>query len=296
VNPTVTDADLPALFRAADLSSLRAQARFLLLTRAQLVAFIVAAAAGVATWKAGTANITAVIAAAAFVTAVVLQAEAARTKPERLWYDGRAVAESAKTAAWRYAVGGNPFGLSLSTAEAEQELVATLRELPVGLQGVQFLLGEGDGDQITPWMRETRHSPLETRRGVYDAGRIADEQAWYSRMARWNGRAAERWGRVLLAAEAGGVVAAVARAAGALHVDLASLAAAAAAAVTAWLQTKQHESLAAAYAVASLELSAIRALIAHVETEDGWAQFVGEAEEAISREHTMWKTSRSVRR
>jgi len=291
----MTDADLPALFRAADQSSLRAQRRFLRLTRAQLIGFIVAAAISLASWKRGGTDLAAIGAAAVFVSAGVLQAESGRTKPERAWYDGRAVAESAKTAAWRYAVGGLPFPLSVAAAQASAELVATLRELPVGLAGLQLLPDESNGEQITAWMRSRRDEPLETRKRTYESDRIGQQQSWYARKARLNGRAAERWGRVLLVIEAIGTVAAVLRGAGVIHVDLVSVAAAAGAAGTAWLQARQHENLATAYSLASHELSSIRALIPDVDTEGGWAEFVGEAEEAISREHAMWRSSRSDR-
>ena len=291
----MTEADLPALFRAADTASLRAQRRFLQLTRAQLAAFIVAAAAGVLSWKTGGTDIAAVVAAVAFLGAGVLQAELGRSKPERSWYDGRAVAESAKTSAWRYAVGGEPLPLSLGAAEADLHLVTTLRELPAGLAGLQLLADEGEGAQITAWMRSVRDSPLDARKQVYESERIGQQQGWYARKAKLNGRAAERWGRVLLATEGLGAAAAVVRAAGVIHIDLASVAAAAGAGATAWLQARQHRNLATAYGLTSHELSSVRALIPHLADERAWAQFVGDAEEAISREHAMWKSSRSDR-
>lgn len=67
------------------------------------------------------------------------------------------------------------------------------------------------------------------------------------------------------------------------------------ASLTAWLQTKQHRTLATAYAVAVLELASVRAKIASQNNEAEWAKFVSDAEEAISREHTLWKASRGTR-
>jgi hypothetical protein len=67
------------------------------------------------------------------------------------------------------------------------------------------------------------------------------------------------------------------------------------AAMTAWLQTKQHRTLATAYAITALELASVRTRIAHQATEADWATFVSDAEEAFSREHTLWKASRGVR-
>ena len=67
------------------------------------------------------------------------------------------------------------------------------------------------------------------------------------------------------------------------------------AAMTAWLQTKQHRTLATAYTVTALELASVRSRIVHQASEEDWATFVSDAEEAFSREHTLWKASRGVR-
>ena len=44
-------------------------------------------------------------------------------QPERTWYEGRAVAESVKTLAWRYSVCADPFPKEMSRAEAESNFV-----------------------------------------------------------------------------------------------------------------------------------------------------------------------------
>ena len=78
---------------------------------------------------------------------------------------------------------------------------------------------------------------------------------------------------------------------GVFDIDLFGIAGAAAASAAAWLETKQHHVVARAYRVAAQELDAIDALIPQQRTEEAWGRFVAEAEEAISREHTMWKAS-----
>jgi hypothetical protein len=99
----------------------------------------------------------------------------------------------------------------------------------------------------------------------------------------------------MLVVEILGVAAAILKAVGSLKGDLLGFAGAIVAAMTAWLQTRQHRALAAAYAVTALELASVRARIAHQENESQWAAFVADAEEAFSREHTLWKASRGVR-
>lgn len=62
------------------------------------------------------------------------------------------------------------------------------------------------------------------------------------------------------------------------------------------MQAKQHRALAQAYAVASQELASITSQLNRGITEQEWPQFVIDAEEAISREHTTWLASRVGRR
>jgi len=126
--------DLPEVFHTADQSSLSAQARFLTSMRVQLAALAAAAAFGAYSWHwpgTGT-DVAAFVAACAFTVAGVVRATSRNRRLERTWYDGRAAAESAKTMAWRYAVGGKPFplGSNGSATSADVELSRRLQELP----------------------------------------------------------------------------------------------------------------------------------------------------------------------
>jgi hypothetical protein len=94
--------------------------------------------------------------------------------------------------------------------------------------------------------------------------------------------------------EGGGLLAGVLTAVGWVKVDLLGFFAAATATLAAWLQTKQHETLGRAYAITSQELAVVHSDWKGDRTEEDWAQFVDKAEEAISREHTLWRASRGV--
>jgi hypothetical protein len=91
-----------------------------------------------------------------------------------------------------------------------------------------------------------------------------------------------------------GIGAGILKAIGTIQGDLLGFAGALVAAMTAWLQAKQHRSLAAAYTVTALELASVRSKIRHQQSEADWATFVSDAEEAFSREHTLWKASRGL--
>src|SRR5438874_2666748 len=116
------DSDLPALYQAADKASLDAQATFLNSLRTQLLLLVGAAISAAFTWRIKGRDWAGFIAAAVFIVAAYLRVDALRSRREQTWYDGRAAAESAKTLAWRYAVGGNPFRVDDAGVGAADEL------------------------------------------------------------------------------------------------------------------------------------------------------------------------------
>jgi hypothetical protein len=287
------DSALPSLFHAADRASLAAQRRFLVASRLRLGLLVVAAAAGAVPSGdtsandefAGTATVV------ALVGAILVEVWLQTARPERTWYDGRALAESAKTSAWRYAVGGAPFSAALDPETADRlltaQLTALLRDAPASAIGLPH------GEAISAAMRTFRNGDLDLRRSAYLCERIDEQTGWYARKARQNEVSAGRWRLGLLAVESVGVLAALGRVTGLVEFDLAGIVAALGAAFVAWVSLKQHESLARAYSYAANELALAATRLQAVRDEAEWSVEVDNAEEAISREHTMWRASRS---
>jgi SH3-like domain-containing protein len=291
----VSEFSLPPLHDAASESSLAAQQRFLRATRLQLASLVLSAFGGVLTLKHGHTKIGPVVALIGFAIALAVRAFLRTTQPAKAWYEGRAAAESVKTLAWRYAVGGHPFVVGMSEDDAGQLFIARCREILRDLSTLDFAAtGE---TQITAEMRALRSAALDERKAAYSTGRLEDQRAWYSEKATWNRKRRDNWQLSLAAFEAFGLLAAISLVAGWIHISLLGLAAACAAAAAAWLQTRQHEQLATAYALTAQELANVKDLVRHSPRDDdeSWAVFVQDAEEAISREHTMWRASRGVR-
>ena len=188
---------------------------------------VVAAVFGLISWRRGQADLAAVVAGAAFAVALAAELYLLRRRPDRLWYDGRAAAESAKTLTWRYLVGGNPFGLTeVSEEEAERLLLHRFRQVAAELRGAHLVPISDADDQIGPALRRVRSLPLEERRALYRSGRIGAQQAWYRGKARWNERRATQWSLVLTGLEVLGLGGAVLKAMGAVGFDLLGLASA----------------------------------------------------------------------
>jgi SMODS and SLOG-associating 2TM effector domain 3/SMODS and SLOG-associating 2TM effector domain 1 len=285
------DSALPGLFQGADRLSLQGQNRFLLASRVRLVLIVVAAAGGAFSLQVmARFDVAALTTVIALVGAIVTEVWLLVEKPELDWYDGRALAESAKTLTWRYAVGAAPFeDMRDRAAEGRfvDELETLLREAP------STAVAPTAAPAVSNELRQLRDAPLRERRESYLQYRIDEQSRWYTGKSEWNVGRARRWRVVLLVLEAVGVVAALVRTVGLVELDVAGIVAALVGAAAAWLATKQHDGLGRAYAFAANELSLARARLVRVVTQAEWAREAADAEEAISREHTMWRASRS---
>jgi SMODS and SLOG-associating 2TM effector domain 3/SMODS and SLOG-associating 2TM effector domain 1 len=283
------DLELPAILASADQSSFRSQKWFLVLTATSLGLVAVAASMGAVdqTWAGW-------VGAAAFLGAFVLGSLAITQNLERTWYDGRAVAESAKSLAWLYAVRGGPFGDT--GTDAEQSYQRRLRSVREELLALDFALPHS-GVEITPSMRALREAPLATRRESYTRYRILDQIGYYKRRSADHIRQARRFRIATAAAQAVGLTGAILKALALTSVDLLGVGAACAAALTAWLQTRDHVTLARAYEITAQDLDQVMRDGPPRDDEDAWRDYVADAESAMSREHVMWIARRGrVRR
>ncbi len=286
--PTLDDASLPASFRSADDASLAGQRDTVRQVQWALRLGILAAAGGATTWRIGDAqlDILAGLAGLAFIASLFFTLKLGADRAEERWYRGRAIAESIKTLAWRYAVCGDPFAESLNPPDADRLFVDRVDEVVKKADRDQ--LSPVVGDQITSRMRDLRAQILPIRVESYCIGRVQDQMNWYAVNAAANRNSASRWGRVAAAANLVGVAGSLARFLGWIEIDVLGIAAAAAGGATAWVQLKQHRMLASSYALAAQELSLVRERLSHIADEDAWSVEMSDAEDAISREHTMW--------
>jgi SMODS and SLOG-associating 2TM effector domain 1 len=69
---------------------------------------------------------------------------------------------------------------------------------------------------------------------------------------------------------------------------------AAAASLLSWMQAKRFSELAASYALATHEIGIIREQSLEPNSDEAFSLFVGDAENAFSREHTQWTARRDV--
>lgn len=280
---------LPVIHDAASEASGRGQKTYVRLSATRLVALLVATLAAALGIAIGSFDFSGLVVLLAFVVAALAELALIRFQPERDWYAGRAVAESTKTLAWRFAVQGEPFGPNLTEQEAEALLRTRVSEV---LQRGKDRINVGPGDAVlTESMLELRRSPFPERKDAYLEQRTEEQRTWYSSNAQKNEVRATVWRYALLLGELLAIVAAALSLGRDEPFDFAGIVAAFVAGGAAWLAIKQHSQLTSAYRVAAGELAVQADVLRGVSAGD-WPQAVADAEEAISREHTMWLATR----
>lgn len=287
--------DLPGLFEAADSASLDGQHRYVRGVRLRLLLAVAAAATGAVPFVLGRVDVAAIGTAIALAAVSVTELNLKAARPEDRWYDGRALAESAKSLAWKFSVGGLPFdkagGEAGGEAETERRFIQQMHKLLEDAPTTS--IRPSQRPVVTEGMRALRAAPFAERKVAYLEARVADQQRWYTAKAARNERLAGWWRAGLLSIEVIGICAALGKAVGAVRFDLAGVVAAVIAAGTAWISLRQLSTLARAYTFAANELAIVRSRLELVEDEPSWASEVADAEEAVSREHTMWRASRT---
>lgn len=277
--------DFPDFYRRADAESTRWQLRYLRSEKVQLGALLMTTGLAAVSGPPLTVVLFFGVALVAQVYRLVLRAD-------EKWWNGRAGAESAKTASWLFVVGGEPF--DAGNAQADLEFATRMTKVA---KDVADLLPVPTSDaHVTAGMRSVRALPLPERIRLYQHYRIQEQCKWYARKSEFNRKRSTAWSSAGIAATGLALGFGIAAAVYEWSLDAVGLFAAAGASVTAWIAVKQYQVLARSYAVASAELGEIDVKIQSRQdwTEPEWASFVNAAEEAISREHTSWRASRAV--
>jgi anti-sigma-K factor RskA len=294
----MNNANYPGLYRYANSASLKAQRTYLCLHKLYLGSLVLSSAAGTAatleisalnTWLFATM---AIVLALGFLILWIMRAR----QDDKIWFDGRAVAESAKTVTWRFMMKVPPFH---EDNKAEDRFISQLKEI----RGARPHLGkhmaavqDANGLSITDFMHEKRAATLEERRAFYVSDRLADQRSWYAKNAKLNAKSSARWFWIVAALQIAAVVLAVIQAVSkGLGINIVPAITTCAAAFAAWGQMKRYDELAQSYALAAQELEELKSLSSSQTAVEDFAQFIEQAENSISREHTMWCARRDVR-
>jgi len=276
--------DYPALYRSADDESLDAQNRFYGALGTNIICLIFSAFISAVDIKSSWASILQVI---LLLVSLAMSIYLATARPERVWYNGRAVAESVKTSTWRYMMKAEPFDQDIG---ADQFFTMRLKEIFDQNLNFAKLLTRFSGDsQITVAMQNIRLLALEERKKFYENQRVSEQQIWYSKKAQQNKKKANKFFIILCSFNGAALICAIFK----IKYPETSFwptdaFVTCAAAAISWIQAKRFQEHSASYALASYEIGFIKEQLVIINSENGFSLFVGDAENAFSREHTQW--------
>lgn len=284
--------DLPSLFQAADNASNEAQKRYLKLMGLDIVLIILPAILSVVAFTNPNVKMFLLFLAAVFVGLSIIVTLVIRIAQfEKTWYDGRAVAESVKTLAWRYMMCAEPYTCEISLGEVDCKFAVDLDAILKERKNLFSSLGGhyGTKPQISNKMRETRHLDTFNRKDIYIVDRIEDQRKWYSDKADFNKKSEGKWFIAMLIFQLLGLVSAILLLIFPKSpINFTGFFTTLVTSCLAWIQLKQFQELAQSYGIAVQELGLIAEQGHHIKNDQDLSTFVSDSENAISREHTLW--------
>ncbi|MCI5212657.1 MAG: DUF4231 domain-containing protein, partial [Candidatus Electrothrix sp. ATG2] len=217
-------------------------------------------------------------------------------KPEDIWYNGRAVAESVKTRTWRWIMKAEPYDKAVSEEQAQREFLSDLKEILRQNKALSGCLEWAPdlGEAISEKMISIRALPWQDRLDIYKRDRVDDQSVWYSQKSQFNKRRARQWFGASIFLHFIAIFMLLYRIKEPTTALPIELVAAAASAVLMWVQAKKHNELNSSYALAANEIVLIKGEAVLVKEEHDLSEFVINSESAFSREHTQWVARKSV--
>ena len=195
---------LPGIYQSADEASRSSQSLYFWGLRAYLILLVVAAFVSFM-W---TKDSYGAIASAAFFLITLGILIALRVKrPDDLWYNGRAVAESVKTRAWRWVMRAEPYEDTDNIEIVSKNFINDLKAILTQNQRLSEVLNCNVGiqDPISVTMKTIRDLPVKERLEIYKEQRIKDQANFYSTKSLFNKRRAMQWFWVSVSLHSGAV-------------------------------------------------------------------------------------------
>lgn len=286
--------DFPSLFRSSDREARQQQQRYMWLLKINLGSLVTAGAMSliveVSPWFAFLQGAMLLIALFSIFGLYMLQ-------PQRRWYRLRALAESVKTASWRYMMRAAPYdGADLDADRAFSQCLRKIYSSNMVISRVPRNESVTNWYQMTKKMKEIRNLSIQDRKKFYMQYRIEDQNTWYRKKSLENTRRNTAWSIALCILVFIAIACAFLRI---IDIDkfhwLVDLLVVSASSIFAWIQAGRYQELAASYALAAHEIGLLVVASEHISEEGAFSEFVGDAENAFSREHTQWQARRDAK-
>ncbi|WP_210489341.1 DUF4231 domain-containing protein [Rufibacter aurantiacus] len=288
----ITNKDLPGLYQQSDAFSLKAQKRYVNLSRFILLFAILSSILSLLSTLLCSYDVKMslrlvlvfVLAISTFFTFILRH-----SKLEQEWYKARSAAESAKTIAWKFMTHADPY----MSIDGERKYLKDLHQL-MSEAGVNIVPDASTAQRpITDNMRLVRSLDYFQRLNIYLQSRLLEQQQWYTKKAVWNNNKGEYWYWIVITLQVLALINSIALLLNPeLPTSIISVLGTSAASAYGWLQLKQFKSLGQAYSSTANELLIIAELAKDVKNDKQLSDYIINAENAISREHTNWIAKR----
>lgn len=296
MNLRITPTDLPGLFQESDAIALKAQKVYVNLTRLVLLLTvgapslaIIIAAYAIITSDEIVISILKAFLVVVLVISTILTLILRHRNLEQDWYKARAVAESTKTLAWKFMTQSEPY----RSEESERRYLEDLKQVLAEAGNGSYIHSGTVKEAISENMGKVRSMAYPQRLKTYLKDRLLDQQQWYSQKAATNNSLGNQWYWIIIILQILAIIAAILPLLfPSLRIVLVSVFTTSAASAYAWLQLKQYKSVGQAYSFTANELNIIGHLSNEVKDDQQLSDFVINAENAISREHTTWVAKR----
>jgi hypothetical protein len=285
----VNCSDLPGLYQSANSASLKEQKKYFRAVGIYSILLIIAAL--FAFWSEDNENpTTKIISTLFFLITLSIIIWLRLSKPDDIWFNGRAVAESVKTRAWRWMLRAEPYEDSEDVEIMRKRYILDLKtilrqnESLIGKLGIEVSIVE----PITDKMLEVRKLNLSDRIELYRNERIINQALWYTSKAKFNKHKSSLWFIVTFILHSLAIILLmynIKKPELKLPIEVFAVAASS---VLTWLQSKKHNELASSYSLTAHEIMLIKSETTRISTESELSEYVLNCENAFSREHTQW--------
>ncbi|MGV3459088.1 MAG: DUF4231 domain-containing protein [Flavobacterium sp.] len=283
----IEEKDFPGLYQCADKASMKEQKLYFRSIATYLILLILAAF--FAYVEDGNENsYFKILSAILFLATLSITIGLRVAKPDDIWYNGRAVAESVKTRSWRWMMRAEPY--NSSNEIDSRTFVSNLQTI---LQQNQSLIGKigtqaSVEDPISDLMIQVRNLNLQQRIAIYREKRITDQALWYTKKAKLNKSYSTGWFIATIILHAAAIICLLYNIKEPLLKLPIEVIATAASSILTWSQAKKHNELFSSYSLTAHEIILMKGSTVDLDTEDQFSEYVINCENAFSREHTQW--------
>jgi hypothetical protein len=210
------------------------------------------------------------------------------------WYQARALAESIKTSTWRLVMNADPFSDQDANANIQkyQRLLSELLK-ENSVLGILLATDAALKEQFPIELTNVIKMSYSEKRSFYLKNRIDEQKTWYAKKAKENRTKASRYLFAITAAYSAAIILLLVRIG---YPDLSLLPidvfAVVASSLIGWKQLRRFDELSSSYGLTAHEVGIIGLRFSEVSSQNQLSNFVSDAENAFSREHTQWAARR----